>query len=72
MRGRTAVQIGVFAVVAAGLAYVVFTVIDGWADWVVFAVIVMAALGGAIAVWNRQYPAPTKKRTFTRDSESQW
>jgi hypothetical protein len=35
-------------------------------------VIVLAALGGAIAVWNRQYPQMSKKRTFTRDSESKW
>ena len=43
-----------------------------WAGWVVFGVIVAAALGGAIAVWNREYPQMSKKRTFTRDSESKW
>ena len=45
---------------------------DGWADWIVFGVVVCAALGGALAVWQRQYPAATKKRVFTRDSESNW
>ena len=69
---RLAIQIGIFAVVAAGLGYVLLESVDGWADWVVFGVVVMAALGGAIAVWNRQYPAVSQKRTFTRDSDSKW
>ena len=70
--GKLAIQIGIFAVVAVGLGYVLLESVDGWADWVVFGVVVMAALGGAIAVWNRQYPAATQKRTFTRDSDSKW
>ena len=70
--GKLAIQIGIFAVVAAVLGYALLESVDGWADWVVFGVVVMAALGGAIAVWNRQYPAVSKKRTFTRDSDSQW
>jgi hypothetical protein len=45
---------------------------DGWEDWVVFGVVICAVIGGAIAVWNRQYPAQSKKRVFTRDSESNW
>ena len=72
MRGRLLVQILIFAVVAAVLGYALLESVDGWADWVVFGVVVMAALGGAIAVWNRQYPAATEKRTFTRDSDSKW
>ena len=72
MRGTTAVQLVIIVAVAAGLAYLVVNSADGWADWVVFGVVVCAALGGAIAVWNRQYPAPTKKRTFQRDSDSEW
>ena len=70
--GKLAIQIGIFAVVAAVLGYVLLESVDGWADWVVFGVVVMAALGGAIAIWNRQYPAATQKRTFTRDSDSKW
>jgi hypothetical protein len=54
------------------LGYAVVHVAKGWAGWVVFGVIVLAALGGAIAVWNREYPQMSKKRTFTRDSESKW
>jgi uncharacterized membrane protein YedE/YeeE len=72
VRGRLLVQILIFAVVAAVLGYALLESVDGWADWVVFGVVVMAALGGAIAVWQRQYPAVSKKRTFTRDSDSQW
>ena len=70
MQTRTAVQIAIVAVVAAVLGYAVVNSADDWSDWVVFGVIVCAALGGAIAVWNRQYPHATKKRTFTRDSDS--
>ncbi len=70
--GKLAIQIGIFAVVAAVLGYALLESVDGWADWVVFGVVVMAALGGAIAIWNRQYPAATQKRTFTRDSDSEW
>ena len=72
MNGRIAIQWAIFLVVAAGLGYAVVKVAKGWAGWVVFAVIECAAIGGAIAVWNRQYPHVSKKRTFTRDSESKW
>jgi threonine/homoserine efflux transporter RhtA len=72
VRGRVLVQILIFAAVAAVLGYALLESVDGWADWVVFGVVVMAALGGAIAVWQRQYPAVSKKRTFTRDSDSEW
>ncbi len=70
--GKLAIQIGIFVVVAAVLGYALLESVDGWADWVVFGVVVMAVLGGAIAIWNRQYPAATQKRTFTRDSDSEW
>ena len=72
MRGRILVQILILAVVCAGLGYALLESVDGWADWIVFGVVVMAALGGALAVWNRQYPAATQKRVFTRDSDSKW
>ena len=70
--GKLAIQIGIFAVVAAVLGYALLESVDGWADWIVFGVVVMAVLGGALAIWNRQYPAATEKRTFTRDSDSKW
>ena len=72
MRGTVVVQWLIILAVAAGLGYAVTRSANGWADWVVFGVIVFAALGGAIAVWNRQYPHANKKRTFTRDSDSEW
>ena len=72
MRGRTLAQILIFAVVAVGLGYVLLESVDGWADWIVFGVVVMAAVGASLAVWQRQYPAATQKRTFTRDSDSRW
>jgi hypothetical protein len=70
--GRAVVQIIIVVAAAAGLGYAVTRSADGWADWVVFAVVVCAAIGGAIAVWQREYPAQGKKRVFTRDSESDW
>jgi hypothetical protein len=63
-------QVVVMVVVVAALAYVVTGSADSWADWVVLGAIVFTAIGGAVAVHQRQYP--TKKRTFTRDSDSQW
>ena len=72
MSGTAVVQTLIIVAVAVGLGYAVTQSVDGWADWVVFGVFCLAALGGAIAVWQRQYPAATKKRVFTRDSDSQW
>ncbi len=72
MSGTAVVQTIIVLAVAAGLGYLVMKSADGWADWVVFGVVVCAAIGGAIAVWQRQYPAQSKKRIFTRDSESDW
>src|SRR3954447_15050737 len=72
MRLTTGIQAAVFLVFAAVLIYAVVKVANGWAGWVVFGVIVMTAVGGAIAVNNRRFPAATKKRSFTRDSTSRW
>ena len=56
---------GVVLVVAA-----VTSVVDGWEDWVVLGGILVAVAGLAVAVSNRRYP--TRKRTFTKDSDSRW
>jgi hypothetical protein len=72
VRTSVVVQILIVLAVAVGLGYLVVQVAKGWAGWVVFAVIVLAAVGVAVAQWQRQYPAATKKRRFTRDSESDW
>jgi uncharacterized membrane protein len=55
--------VGVIVVAAVLIA-------DSWSDWVVFAVVVLAFVGFAIAVNKRQYP--TSKRRITRDSDSDW
>jgi hypothetical protein len=57
--------LGVVLVVAA-----VTSVVDGWEDWVVLGGILVAVVGTAIAISNRRYP--TRKRTFTKDSDSRW
>ncbi|HEX8053439.1 MAG TPA: hypothetical protein VF517_10640 [Thermoleophilaceae bacterium] len=72
MRGTAVVQILIVLAVAVGLGYLVLDAVDGWEDWVVFGVVISAVVGGAIAVWNRQYPNQSKKRVFTRDSDSSW
>ena len=46
------------------------SVVDGWADWVVLGGIVVAVIGMMVAVNRRQYP--TRKRSFTKDSDSKW
>jgi hypothetical protein len=72
VRVSTAVQAVIFLAAVVGLGYLVTQVSTGWADWIVFGVIVLAALGGAIAVFKPEFPRPTKKRRFTRDSDSRW
>ena len=52
------------------LAVAVVTVVDGWADWVVLGGILVAVFGMMVAVNRRQYP--TRKRSFTKDSDSKW
>jgi hypothetical protein len=56
--------------VAAVVVLGVTSVVDGWEDWVVLGGIVAAVVGLMIAVNRRQYP--TRKRSFTKDSDSQW
>jgi len=72
VRASFVVQAVILLVVAVGLGILVVNAAKGWAGWIVFSVIVMAAIGVAIAQWSRQYPAAGKKRRFTRDSESDW
>ena len=55
---------------AAVLAVTVVSVVDGWADWVVLGGIIVAVIGMMMAVNRRQYP--TRKRSFTKDSDSKW
>ena len=55
---------------AAVLAVAVVMVVDGWAEWVVLGGILLAVIGMMMAVNRRQYP--TRKRSFTKDSDSKW
>ncbi len=65
-------QLAILLAVIAGLTYVVIYVAEGWADWVVFGGILFATMGVIVAYHNRRYPAPTTKRSFTRDPDSRW
>jgi len=56
--------------VAAVVVLGVTSVVDGYEDWIVLGGIVAAVVGVMIAVNRRQYP--TRKRTFTKDSDSKW
>ena len=60
----------VLSVVALIVVLGVTSVVDGWEDWVVLGGILVAVSGVAVAVNNRRYP--TRKRTFTKDSDSRW
>jgi hypothetical protein len=43
---------------------------DEGSDYIVFGAFFLTLLGFAIAIHKRRYP--TKKRGFTRDSDSRW
>jgi hypothetical protein len=59
-----------FVVLVAVLVLAVTSVVRNTAGWIVLGGIVVAVIGLMIAVNRRQYP--TRKRTFTRDSDSRW
>jgi hypothetical protein len=60
----------VVVLLAAVLAVAVVNVVEGWADWAVLGGILVAVIGMMVAVNRRQYP--TRKRSFTKDSDSKW
>ena len=66
-RSDPMVQVLIFLALVAALVWVVLSSMDGWADWVVLAVIVLTTIGAAIAIYPRRYP--TRKRTFIRHSD---
>ena len=67
MRRATAAQGMAFLLLVVGLAYLVISSADSWADWVVFGVIVLTALGAAIAVHDRRWF--TRGRPISRSSD---
>lgn len=70
MRSRFVMQGLILAAIVVVLALAVTDVVDNWSDWVVLGVIVGTTLAVAFTIMNRQYP--TRKRRFTRDSDSKW
>jgi O-antigen/teichoic acid export membrane protein len=67
VRRATAVQGLAFCLLVAALAYLVISSADSWADWVVFGVLVLTALGAAIAVHDRRWI--TRGRPISRSSD---
>jgi O-antigen/teichoic acid export membrane protein len=62
-------QAAIMVVAIAIAAYLVIWSADGWADWVVFGVIVLTTWGATHAIYQRRFP--TRRRTFVRHSDSQ-
>ena len=67
MRRTLAVQGLAFCLFAAGMMYLVVSSADSWADWMVFGVLLVTALGAAIAVHERRWI--TRGRPISRSSE---
>jgi hypothetical protein len=65
-----ALQLLAAALFLGAIAVAAVLIADDWSDYIVFGVFFLTFVGFAIAVNKRQYP--TKKRTFTRDSDSRW
>ncbi len=70
MNGRALAQGAITIVLLAGFVYAATQIADGWADWVVFGAFIFTFLGFAVAVNKRQYP--TRKRSISRDADSNW
>ena len=59
----------VLAIAVVGLL-AILDVVDDTSDWIVLGGILVAVFGLMIAANNRRYP--TRKRSFSRDSDSRW
>ena len=70
MRFTRGMQVLGLALLIVVLVLAVTDTVSDWSDWVVLGGIIVAAVGFAIAITNRQYP--TKKRAMTRDRHSDW
>jgi membrane protein YdbS with pleckstrin-like domain len=67
---RHPIQVIVFALICAVCIYLVFKVAVNWASWIVFGMIVLTAVGAAIAIYPPRYP--TRKRAYTRSSDDKY
>ena len=56
-----------FCLLVVALAYLVISSADSWADWVVFGVLLLTALGAAIAVHDRRWIS--RGRPISRSSD---
>ena len=65
--GNRISQVMIVLGVAIGLGYLVVSSADGWADWLVFGVIVITAYGGAVAIAPQIYAR--RDRTISRTSD---
>jgi hypothetical protein len=70
LRFTRGMQVLIVIALIVVLVLAITDVVSDWSDWVVLGGIIVATVGFAIAITNRQYP--TKKRAFTRDSRSDW
>ena len=61
-------QVIAFAGLVIGLGYLVVWSADSWADWVVFGVLVLTALGAALAVHESRWGV-SRGRPISRSSE---
>jgi O-antigen/teichoic acid export membrane protein len=66
VRDRAAQGLFLLGVIVA-LGYLLLNSADGWADWVVFGVIVLTAYGFAVAVSPKIFAR--RKRTISRESQ---
>jgi hypothetical protein len=66
---RWVVQAFAMAGLVGGLGYLVVSSADSWGDWVVFGAVTLTAFGAALAVHHREHP--TRKRAFSRSSDSE-
>jgi O-antigen/teichoic acid export membrane protein len=67
VRHSSAVQGLAFCLLVAGLVYLVVSSADSWGDWVVFAVLLLTALGTALATQHQRWP--TRGRPISRSSD---
>jgi protein-S-isoprenylcysteine O-methyltransferase Ste14 len=70
LRFTRGMQVLALVLLIVVLVLAVTDTVSDWSDWVVLGGIIVAAVGFAIAITNRQYP--TKRRAFTRDRHSKW
>jgi hypothetical protein len=64
MESGRLVQAVVLAVILVVGGYLIFTLMDGWATWVVFGFLLLGTWGGALAVDDTRYSR--RGRTFVK------